>query len=500
MLEATFGAVGGPLARSSGRHHQGKGGQHSQRNAALAQQASQLKALKGCDVEHCSRLRRLERSGGLAADKLWDGRVAGLLNPDGLAEQVLAPGVFRAAMPSPSESGCHRGGGAFRRQQSKTWTARDPRSDDVDAPAAMQCRGLTQAAFTAGSVEGEKACDLDQRLHTDKALLGEAMGNGLHAANLFEDRAIDQVQIQKAKRANRIPTVCSRWTQTSCTQASRSSRCAVLCSRTPFKKKLLRRWVADASNAEDIFASFIDSDRADDDFNNTQATTSRTSRSTHSVHTRWRPSGLHAQVRGRQSLLARHRQGQQRVRTRLRKTCNEAVRCWRAWIGSDGSEDSVSRQAAMETSSVFYVVRVVHTADLAVPNEAQPFHAMIRRFLEGGLREVWNGCFEEVQDSKFWRHRVQAFVRRRGGEIDVAPKLRFSADAVETATLENLRLIVNAARTTLSTWQPLMRHGSTLPLQMAMAEVTIRWVDTVIGDEQVTLQIAKEHDDFLDIL
>ena len=58
-------------------------------------------------------------------------RVAGVLSPNGLAEQAPAPGVFRTARPSPNESGCHRGSG-FRREQNRTWRARDPRSDDVD--------------------------------------------------------------------------------------------------------------------------------------------------------------------------------------------------------------------------------------------------------------------------------------------------------------------------------------------------------------------------------
>ena len=95
-------------------------------------------------------------------------------------------------------------------------------------------------------------------------------------------------------------------------------------------------------------------------------------------------------------------------------------------------------------------------------------------------------------------HRAQAFVRRRGDEMDFAPKLRLSVDAFEKATLENFRPPVKAARTSLSTWQPLVRHGATLPLEMAMAEVAIWWVDTAIADKNVTLQIATERDEFLE--
>ena len=68
------------------------------------------------------------------------------------------------------------------------------------------------------------------------------------------------------------------------------------------------------------------------------------------------------------------------------------------------------------------------------------------------------------------RGRAQAFVRRRCDEIDMAPKLRDTVDAVEKATREVFRPAVKAALTSLSAWQPLVRPGATQPLQLAMTQ------------------------------
>ena len=130
---------------------------------------------------------------------------SGLLSPDGLAEEALAPGVFRTARPTPIESGCHRGGG-FRRQQSRTWRARDPRSEDVDASRSEKRR---HATWTSGCTR-------------TRSCLGKQWAT---SSTPRRTDPIDQVQIQREKCAcMKCETACR-------VVCSRCARCAALCSR-----------------------------------------------------------------------------------------------------------------------------------------------------------------------------------------------------------------------------------------------------------------------------
>ena len=146
------------------------------------------------------------------------------------------------------------------------------------------------------------------------------------------------------------------------------------CVSKTLHKKLPKR-CADASIAEDTFVAFIGTDHCDDDFNHTPNNDSASM---------FDP--LHAQVRGGTESYCPSSPGPiNSAGHACAELCNVAMRCCRSWI-SDGSEDKAFRQAVTDIVSVLYVRRIVQKANLAMLNDAQRFHATIRRFLEGGAQ------------------------------------------------------------------------------------------------------------------
>ena len=134
----------------------------------------------------------------------------------------------------------------------------------------------------------------------------------------------------------------------------------------------------------------------------------------------------------------------------------EACLTWK----TDGfpAQTDPTQIAVMECLVVLQLLRLLRDQNLKHV-AAVCSHASLRLFLEGKLREDWQCVRERLEDVVGWNSKLQAFIRRRSDELDIAPKVATFVKVIKATPTNTLKfkIEVDAMLPSIRLWAGLVR-------------------------------------------